>query len=491
MKKSKNDAKRQWRTSIARVKKGEYLSIGVPRPDNKGFVYRLGYGYLHELKQYHDDPLTIIKAIIANFPLSWTKEQARTKLDEIFKEKKETKKEVLERFKGYEVVEKLFDYFNIFNDCSPTKSTTLKDVVLQLIYQRIKNPISVFNTYMTAKKEKIDTYSKNSFYRSLDYIAKNKDEILRNLNAKICGTDRRKWVSPHFFNSCFIYIYISKFKKTFLVNKTLVVINGETMQSLLLKKKEKPVVTIAFLRKYNKKKYNKLTEEALKILFKSKLIIGEKMYKELKERKIAFEFLAIIRHLGAKANYISILHLQKLGFKRSTLTETIKFLSNLGYIEHKTGAIKLTKKPWTLKNEKFMKISSKKLWIHFLLNGSAITLWNIARIIAYKKNHSKANKSLFRNVNFVEDYETMPYKLEKKSKNKRFTTIKLIKTVVKMPESEKDFDLLRIKNKFFDGSSATIGKSINFFKKGFIDIGFFYLKEYKNNLFLTERYMFI
>ncbi|AME11387.1 IS1634AM Transposase [Mycoplasma mycoides subsp. mycoides] len=51
--------------------------------------------------------------------MSWTKEQARTKLDEIFKEKKETKKEVLERFKGYEVVEKLFDYFNIFNDCSP------------------------------------------------------------------------------------------------------------------------------------------------------------------------------------------------------------------------------------------------------------------------------------------------------------------------------------------------------------------------------------
>ncbi len=65
----------------------------MPRPDNKGFVYRLGYGYLHELKQYHDDPLTIIKAIIANFPLSWTKEQARTKLDEILKEKKETKKE--------------------------------------------------------------------------------------------------------------------------------------------------------------------------------------------------------------------------------------------------------------------------------------------------------------------------------------------------------------------------------------------------------------
>ncbi len=45
---------------------------------------------------------------------------------------------------------------------------------------------------MTAKKEKIDTYSKNSFYRSLDYIAKNKDEILRNLNAKICANTKEK-----------------------------------------------------------------------------------------------------------------------------------------------------------------------------------------------------------------------------------------------------------------------------------------------------------
>ncbi|KNG79245.1 IS1634 transposase, partial [Mycoplasma sp. HU2014] len=142
MKKSRKDTKRQWRTSIARVKKGEYLSIGVPRRDNKGFEFRFGYGYLHELKEYHDDPLTVIKAVIANFPLSWTKEQAKTKLDEIFKEKKSLKKEVIERYKGYEIIEKLFDYFDIFDNCSTTRSTTLKDVIMQLIYQRIKNPIS-------------------------------------------------------------------------------------------------------------------------------------------------------------------------------------------------------------------------------------------------------------------------------------------------------------------------------------------------------------
>ncbi len=80
------------------------------------------------------------------------KNQARTKLDEILKEKKETKKEVLERFKGYEVVEKLFDYLNIFKIVHQ-KSTTLKDVVLQLIYQRIKNN-KVFNIIWQQKKKK-------------------------------------------------------------------------------------------------------------------------------------------------------------------------------------------------------------------------------------------------------------------------------------------------------------------------------------------------
>ncbi len=52
--------------------------------------------------------------------------------------KKRDQKEVLERFKGYEVVEKLFDYFNIFNDCSPTKSTTLKDVVYSWFIKELK-----------------------------------------------------------------------------------------------------------------------------------------------------------------------------------------------------------------------------------------------------------------------------------------------------------------------------------------------------------------
>ncbi len=63
---SRKRCKKTMKNIIARVKKGN-LSIGVPRPDNKGFVYRLGRLFA-ELKQYHETA-TIIKAIIANFPL--------------------------------------------------------------------------------------------------------------------------------------------------------------------------------------------------------------------------------------------------------------------------------------------------------------------------------------------------------------------------------------------------------------------------------------
>lgn len=185
MKKSKKDAKRQWRTSISRIVKGEYLSIGIPKPDNKGFKIRFGYGYISELQKFHPDPVTAIKAIISNFPLSLTKEEAKAKLDSIYKGEKTIKQEAIEKFKGYEIIEKLFNHFDIFKDCRVTKSTTLKDVVSQLIYQRIKQPLSVYSTYKSMKKENFDTFSKNSFYRSLDYISENKNTILKNLNQKI------------------------------------------------------------------------------------------------------------------------------------------------------------------------------------------------------------------------------------------------------------------------------------------------------------------
>ncbi len=77
-----------------------------------------------------------------------TKEQARTKRNK----KKETKE--FRKVKGYEVVEKLLiiQYLRLFS----TKSTTLKDVVLQWFIKELK--INKFLTLYEAKEKR--TYSK-------------------------------------------------------------------------------------------------------------------------------------------------------------------------------------------------------------------------------------------------------------------------------------------------------------------------------------------
>ncbi|MCE6056802.1 hypothetical protein J7889_04535 [Mycoplasmopsis agalactiae] len=146
----------------------------------------------------------------------------------------------------------------------------------------------------------------------------------------------------------------------------------------LSKSQKETSLDLRFWTQYEKKIYDVLTPNGLKLLFKSKVMVGEKMFNELKNRKVAFELLAIAKQLGARDKFVSIFELEKFGFKRSTLTETIKLMQNLGYLFwDKKGKIKFTNKCWVLPNEQFMKINSCKLWKLFLNSGSAMVVWNV------------------------------------------------------------------------------------------------------------------
>lgn len=181
MKKKASEVRRQWRTSISRVKKSEYLSIGIPKLDNKGFVMRFGYGYIEDLKQYVEDPLKVIKAVIANFSLSLTKQEAKAQLDNILKKDKLINKQTIIRYKGLEVVQKLFNYFNIFDDYKISQSISFNQVVFKTIDQSIKNMTSIFSSYATNKQDQLEYSFNNQLYSSLDYITKNNDSILKNI----------------------------------------------------------------------------------------------------------------------------------------------------------------------------------------------------------------------------------------------------------------------------------------------------------------------
>ncbi|QIW62368.1 IS1634 family transposase [Mycoplasmopsis gallinacea] len=114
---------------------------------------------------------------------------------EIINKKLKNNKENLlkynKKFKGYDIICSLVDYFDIFKDCNTTKSISLKEVVMQQIYQRIKDPLSILGTFNSLKKEQEIVYSKNSFYRSLDYIAENREQILQNINSVLVNQYKR------------------------------------------------------------------------------------------------------------------------------------------------------------------------------------------------------------------------------------------------------------------------------------------------------------
>lgn len=92
--------------------------------------------------------MEIIKDIVSKFSITTTKEEIIDEINKKLKNSSQVKNEFIEKYKGYEIIEKLIDYFDIFNDCKVTKSTTVK----QMIFQRIKDPKSILGTCNEMKR---------------------------------------------------------------------------------------------------------------------------------------------------------------------------------------------------------------------------------------------------------------------------------------------------------------------------------------------------
>ncbi|MCU9939833.1 hypothetical protein NW739_03705 [Mycoplasmopsis felis] len=77
------------------------------------------------------------------------------------------------------------------------------DILKYQITNRIVNPGSILNSYLNKEKTEIDlNYSKNSFYRSLEVLLKNKNEIIKNMNEIRSNKTKKEEV---FFDSTTIY----------------------------------------------------------------------------------------------------------------------------------------------------------------------------------------------------------------------------------------------------------------------------------------------
>ncbi|MEA4115454.1 IS1634 family transposase [Mycoplasma sp. 744] len=183
--------KRTWIISVSKRSKGNYIQIGYQKLDGVGYETRFAIGFEKDFEKYQENAIEKIKMLIKDMPLTYTKEKI---LDVINKKLKNNKTDLIkysEIYKGLNLIGLLIDHFDIFKDCNKTKSISLNEVVKQQIYHRIKQPLSVWATFNSLKKEQENVYSKNAFYRSLDYIAENREQILQNLNDVLVKEHKR------------------------------------------------------------------------------------------------------------------------------------------------------------------------------------------------------------------------------------------------------------------------------------------------------------
>lgn len=143
---------------------------------------------------------------------------------------------------------------------------------------------------------------------------------------------------------------------------------------------------------YDKKIYDKLKEKAIKLISKSKVVIGESYYQKLKTNKVLLEIFIVLKSLG-KMN-IKSFDLLEFGFKKSSIKLAIKKLLGLGILNaeiyKKFGILKLRKIVLKVPKERFWILQKKDAWKIFLLYGLSSAIMYV--INSFKSNAFKSSK---------------------------------------------------------------------------------------------------
>ena len=143
---------------------------------------------------------------------------------------------------------------------------------------------------------------------------------------------------------------------------------------------------------YDKKIYDKLNEEAIKLILTSKVVIGESYYQKLKTNKVLLEIFIVLKSLGK--NKIKCSDLIKFGFKKTNIKLAIKKLLNLGILNveiyKKFGILKLRKIVLKKPKERFWILRKNDTWKIFLLYGLEAAIMYV--INSFKSNAFKSSK---------------------------------------------------------------------------------------------------
>ncbi|WP_373436576.1 MAGa4850 family ICE element protein [Metamycoplasma equirhinis] len=119
---------------------------------------------------------------------------------------------------------------------------------------------------------------------------------------------------------------------------------------------------------YDKKIYGKLDEKLIKVILKSKIVIGQSYYQKLKTNKVLLEIFIVLKVLGKKV--IKSSDLISFGFKKTSVKIAVKKLLNLGILDLKIykefRLLKLRKIVLKKPKESFWILKNKDTWKIFL-----------------------------------------------------------------------------------------------------------------------------
>ncbi|TDV23253.1 transposase [Mycoplasmopsis mustelae] len=171
---------------------------------DRNFHRWFSLGLLSDLLQINPKANEILKTRIKAFSKNDDKEFIKQSLLDSLKETKTTKR--INVNVGNHLIYDLLDKYKIFDYISDKKMhSKLKTVFYYLISRRITNPTSILQSFndqeMYINRQIV---SKNTFYRTLDFVTDNSDTLLNSLNDMVLeNTDRD--TSELFYDSSTVY----------------------------------------------------------------------------------------------------------------------------------------------------------------------------------------------------------------------------------------------------------------------------------------------
>ncbi|WP_406617437.1 IS1634 family transposase [Mycoplasmopsis adleri] len=182
--------KDKWLLISRKNKNSTYLSLALSGGFGKGYKKSIGIGTVEKWEKYCSDPVEKIKKLSQNYNTDWDRNMIIRQLElDISKVKIETK-----QFNyGYDLLYSFLEKLNPFKDAKVSKSKCLNDLLKYMISNRIVNPGSMLSSFKNKDKFNINLeVEKTTFYNTLDYLAENKNNILKSVNDTLIKDKNRK-----------------------------------------------------------------------------------------------------------------------------------------------------------------------------------------------------------------------------------------------------------------------------------------------------------